>query len=84
MRWKKLLTIGLVIAFIASGNYAQSLNNPIELKERNLGGPRLGLTFVHGGELVETLKENNMDRLISQFGWSKFIVLYSLFNFRII
>lgn len=41
-----------------------------QLTERNLGGPRLGLTYVHGnGELVKTMKRNNMDRLVSQFGW---------------
>jgi len=70
MWWKKasLIFMALLIGSITS--FSQSLDKPIELRERNLGGPRLGLTFVHGnGELVRSIKENKMDRLISQFGW---------------
>ena len=48
----------------------QSLNNSIELKERNMGGPRIGVTIIHGrGELANTLEANNMGRYMSQFGW---------------
>ncbi len=67
--WLKNVTL-ITALLLFSNLYSQSLNTPIELQERNLGGPRLGLTFVHGnGELVRTLKKNNMDRLLSQFGW---------------
>ena len=68
MWWKKAIAIIILICF----NYvsAQSYNKPTVLHEKNLGGPRLGLTFIHGnGELVRTLKKNKMDRLLSQFGW---------------
>lgn len=67
--WLKKIAI-ITVLFLLNNLCAQSLKSPIELHERNLGGPRLGLTFVHGnGELVRTLKKNKMDRLLSQFGW---------------
>lgn len=70
MNWKKGLTISVIFLFLQNSQFAQPFNNPVELSEKNLGGPRLGLTVVHGrGELVTSLKENQMDRLISQFGW---------------
>ena len=61
----------IIIFLICFSNFfSQSLTQPIQLSEKNLGGPRLGLTFIHGnGEIVKTLKKNNMDRLLSQFGW---------------
>ena len=65
------IIFGLIfILFIHAFSIAQPMNSGIELKERNLGGPRIGITIIHGrGELVKTLKENQMDRYMSQFGW---------------
>jgi len=38
--------------------------------ERNMGGPRLGVTYVYGsGKLSDILKRNNMGQTLSQFGW---------------
>jgi hypothetical protein len=38
--------------------------------ERNLGGPRLGVTYVlGGGKLAETLDKNKIGHTLSQFGW---------------
>jgi hypothetical protein len=38
--------------------------------ERNLGGPRLGVTYVAGtGKLSQTLEKNQIGRTLSQFGW---------------
>ncbi|MBI4428373.1 MAG: hypothetical protein HY562_04575 [Ignavibacteriales bacterium] len=38
--------------------------------ERNLGGPRLGITYVPGNTtLVEKLRERGIGSSISQFGW---------------
>ncbi|MCB0750016.1 MAG: hypothetical protein KDC52_00935 [Ignavibacteriae bacterium] len=55
---------------ISFPTYSQRVETIPQLKERNLGGPRLGLTYVHGnGELFKTMKKNKMDRLVSQFGW---------------
>lgn len=68
MWWKKLVFIVFFISL--TNSFSQTINEPVILKEKNLGGPRLGLTFIHGnGELYKSLKRNNMDRLISQFGW---------------
>jgi len=42
----------------------------LRFAERNLGGPRLGVTFVPGNStLVQKLKDKNIGTLISQFGW---------------
>jgi hypothetical protein len=42
----------------------------IYVNERNLGGPRMGVTIVPGnGELVDNLRSHGVGRAISQFGW---------------
>jgi len=44
--------------------------NAVALARRNLGGPRLGITYVFGhGKTYKDLLDNNMDRVISLFGW---------------
>jgi len=66
-----LLVILLSISF-SDLLYAQSdyESTPPEFYRRNLGGPRLGVTFLPGNsDLVKELKENNMDPVLSQFGW---------------
>lgn len=69
LREIKLTVIFLCFLFITT-MLSQQLEAPIQLTEKNLGGPRLGLTFIHGdGELYNTMKRNKMDRLVSQFGW---------------
>jgi hypothetical protein len=43
---------------------------PVQFAERNMGGPRLGVTYIPGnGTLVQKLKEKNIGNTISQFGW---------------
>lgn len=43
---------------------------PVSFAERNLGGPRLGISYVTGsGSLAHELKKNGFGRLLSQFGW---------------
>ncbi len=45
-------------------------NPPSVVTERNLSGPRLGMTYVGGnGSLAEALRSKDMGRWISQFGW---------------
>lgn len=67
--WKKITQL-FAILFCFSNVFSQTLSHPLVLSEKNLGGPRLGLTFIHGnGEIVKSLKRNKMDRLLSQFGW---------------
>lgn len=43
---------------------------PVTFAQRNLGGPRLGITYVTGdGDLWGTLDRKGMGRSLSQFGW---------------
>ena len=45
-------------------------DKPVRFIERNMGGPRLGVTYIPGnGELVQKLKEKQIGNTISQFGW---------------
>ena len=70
MYCRVLIFISTLIILVTVNVSAQSLNNSVSLKEKNLGGPRMGLTIIHGrGEIVNRLEANNMDRLVSQFGW---------------
>lgn len=46
------------------------VEDEVALTERNLGGPRLGVTVVTGsGKMVDELKKNGFGRMMSQFGW---------------
>ncbi|MGD2135942.1 MAG: hypothetical protein PVF27_07275 [Gemmatimonadales bacterium] len=52
-------------------------DSTVEFRRRNLGGPRLGVTYVSGnGDLWQDLDRNGMGRLVSQFGWH--------FEFRVV
>lgn len=71
---KKMIAIFGVcmVCFISSALSQTSPGFLKELKfgENNLGGPRLGITSVIGdGKLVYDLKQKNIGRFISQFGW---------------
>lgn len=44
--------------------------NEIRVIQKNLNGPRLGITFVPGhNEIYNKIREQKMGRIISQFGW---------------
>jgi hypothetical protein len=46
------------------------LHDPVTFYKRNLGGPRLGVTFITGdNELSRMLDKKGMGRQLSQFGW---------------
>jgi hypothetical protein len=48
----------------------KSLANDVMFDEQNLGGPRLGVTYVAGnGKLGQALDERGWGRTLSQFGW---------------
>ncbi len=48
----------------------RSIADDILFGERNMGGPRLGVTYVAGGgKLSEALDRNKIGRTLSQFGW---------------
>ncbi len=61
-----LLTLPTVNALAQPASPAR----PVTFIERNLGGPRLGITFSLGSsEYTEKLKEFGLGNTLSQFGW---------------
>lgn len=70
LRQELLIVTAILLLFISGNSYTQIMDEPETFKSANLGGPRLGLTYVLGeGEFYNSLKVNEMDRLVSQFGW---------------
>lgn len=63
---KSRITSLIVATFVASSiMFAQ-----VQFQRAKLDGPRLGVTFVPGNTtLAQQLKDNGMDRTLSQFGW---------------
>jgi hypothetical protein len=69
MKTVSLFSLVVLLNIFSSYNYSQDLQT-VKFKQLNLGGPRMGVTFIPGeNELYEKLKENEMGRLFSQFGW---------------
>jgi hypothetical protein len=63
-----------VVLTLGGGSRAFAQARPVEdevsFAERNLSGPRLGVTYVAGdGSLARELTKNGFGRLLSQFGW---------------
>jgi len=70
--FKNLMIITIVMAAVAARSFGQTFEDhrTVLFAERNLSGPRLGVTLIPGqGELVQKLEENNLGATISQFGW---------------
>ncbi len=66
----QIALITIILTLCSVSIFAQTIDEPLKLKEKNLSGPRLGITYVSGdGEAYQSLKDNNMGRFISQFGW---------------
>lgn len=64
------LIAGIVLAPSSLFSQAQVEEEQVSFAERNLGGPRLGVTYVTGnGSLARELSKNGFGRLLSQFGW---------------
>ena len=63
-----------VFLLYASALVTQAQVPPVEpdsYARRNMGGPRLGATYVLGNNLLsEEVKNHEMGRLISEFGWA--------------
>jgi hypothetical protein len=72
---KKVIVLFALLSMVFIGSFktlAQEprLFSPVKFVSRNLGGPRLGFTVIPGNsELTENLKEQNVGRVLSQFGW---------------
>ena len=62
-----------LVAFMATGLLKSQTKDELDdilFGERNLGGPRLGVTYVLGnGPLSDMLQKNHIGRTLSQFGW---------------
>lgn len=77
MKMRRVILCTVLTALLALPNWvpatAQTIENneEVNLAERNLGGPRLGLTYVMGtkSKLANALKEKGVGTVISQFGW---------------
>ena len=78
MKTVSLLTASaLVLAVVAFSSLPakaqlRDISQEISFSERNLGGPRLGVTYITeggNGELVKKLKDKGIGTAISQFGW---------------
>ena len=60
----------LLVSISINYLFSQSFERQVTFAERNLSGPRLGVTYIPGnGELVQDLKERNIGQSLSQFGW---------------
>ncbi|MEJ2051141.1 MAG: hypothetical protein P8Y60_15115, partial [Calditrichota bacterium] len=66
------LCTALIIFVAGQYGYAQTDSEDqykVEFSKRNLGGPRLGITYLPGNtELVEKLGDHEVGRTLSQFG----------------
>jgi hypothetical protein len=64
-----LVALGIVATWESAG--AQDAGSgPIIFRQRNMSGPRLGVTYVMGdNELSSELDREGMGRALSQFGW---------------
>lgn len=75
MLFRNLIRTFAATALLCCGAVASAVGQEdpddfVELRSRNLGGPRLGVTWVTGdGELWRDLEANSVGRIISQFGW---------------
>jgi len=64
------VAISLIAQISPAKAQVSAYNETAVLAQRNLGGPRLGITYVPGdNELFNELKNKEMDRMLSQFGW---------------
>jgi hypothetical protein len=69
MKILSIFSLAVLLNIFGGFNYSQDLQ-PVKFKKLNLSGPRMGVTFVPGkNEIYEKLKEKDMGRTLSQFGW---------------
>lgn len=68
---KRFMILSMIVCLFSSIGFAQPLKRQLqtEFKEYNLSGPRLGVTYVTNGKLLDELEENDLGPVLSQFGW---------------
>jgi len=74
MKTTSALMIALVMSaacLLSTAVVAQTTSeDEVTFSQRNLGGPRLGITLIPGnGELKQELRDKQMGSTLSQFGW---------------
>jgi hypothetical protein len=64
-------SLAVLIFLLGQSGIAQTEKpTKVEFAKRNLGGPRLGITYLPGNtELVDNLSDHDVGRTLSQFGW---------------
>ncbi len=71
-RWMIRMTAAALVAAASSpfcGAQEQSPQTEVQFSQRNLGGPRLGMTYVTGNALTQKLGDRKIGTVLSQFGW---------------
>lgn len=67
---QSITAASLLLALLLSADGLFAQEDSAVITERNLSGPRLGMTYVGGdGPLAEALEAKDMGRWMSQFGW---------------
>ena len=74
MKTTSILSIVLASVLIVTtrsfGQTDSGASNDVTFQQWNLGGPRLGLTYVPGnGTLKQALRDKQIGSTLSQFGW---------------
>jgi hypothetical protein len=76
MKTRAILTSVLIVAIMIGLQPGKAVSqsmypeSTVSFAHRNLGGPRLGISFVTGnGDLWQKLEDERIGRSISQFGW---------------
>lgn len=59
----------VVLAAVAAPAALAAQDDSLQLEQRNISGPRLGLTYVFGPTADSVLREHGLAPLLSQFGW---------------
>ena len=68
---QRFFLVTLLSGLLVSGIFAQKgfEAEPVDFAKRNLGGPRLGLTYLPQSPLSDELQEHGVEPIMSQFGW---------------
>lgn len=65
-----LIMLGLVLISGIMPVLAKTIEVPVAFDRRNMGGPRFGVTYFPGDtELYQSLQDQDVGRVVSQFGW---------------
>lgn len=67
---KSVLVLGITSVLFVGSIFAQAEDEEVTFSERNLSGPRLGLTVIPRGQPVgKALEQMGLGTTVSQFGW---------------